>query len=106
LAPATPGPRDAAFAERQGRWGYVTPAGEWAVEPQFAEAYPFSEGLGLVQDAAGKWRFIRPGGETAFEVDSYVPYPFSGGLAPVAQPAAPRQIWGYLDTTGAVAFSA
>jgi hypothetical protein len=45
---------------RNGQWGYVTSDGEWAIEPRWAYAEPFSEGRAIVDDG-GMWGVDQPG---------------------------------------------
>jgi len=78
-------------------WGYADPSGKVVVPAVHAAALPFSEGLGLVRDAAGRWGWVTPTGEW-----SIAPMwleearPFSGGRALVRLNGR----WGYLDRSG------
>lgn len=50
--------------ETSGMWGYLNPAGEWAIEPQFIQAAQFSEGLAaVIKD--GTWQVINADGSVA-----------------------------------------
>ena len=49
-----------------GRWGYVTRNGEWAIEPTWAYAEPFSEGRAVV-DNGGRWGVIDREGNYVLE---------------------------------------
>lgn len=52
--------------ETSGSWGYLNPAGEWAIEPQFRQATQFSEGLAaVIKD--GTWQVINADGSVAIE---------------------------------------
>lgn len=52
--------------ETSGTWGYLNPAGEWAIEPQFRQAMQFSEGLAaVIKD--GRWMVIAPDGSVAID---------------------------------------
>lgn len=58
----------------EGRWGYVGKDGEWAIEPRFAAAGGFTEGVALVADGEpgvvpSDWYFIDRAGEPAMEDD-------------------------------------
>ena len=47
-----------------GYYGYIDKFGEMAIEPQFAEADLFSEGMARVTDQEGKIAFIDRNGAT------------------------------------------
>ena len=51
---------------RNGQWGYVTRDGEWAIEPRWAYAEPFSEGRAIVDDG-GLWGVINREGDYVLE---------------------------------------
>jgi len=53
-----------------GRWGYVTRDGEWAIEPRWIQAEPFSEGRAAVDGGAelgGLWGVIDRAGNYVLE---------------------------------------
>lgn len=55
---------------RDGRWGYVTRDGEWAIEPRWVQAEPFSEGRAAVDGGAehgGLWGVIDRDGNYVLE---------------------------------------
>ncbi|MEO0110388.1 MAG: WG repeat-containing protein [candidate division WOR-3 bacterium] len=45
-----------------GKWGYINKEGKFVINPQFDYAYPFSEGLAVVQDG-GLWGHINKEGQ-------------------------------------------
>ena len=47
-----------------GRWGYLRPDGSWAMPPQFAFAWPFSEGVAAVRKG-DRMGYLRPDGSEA-----------------------------------------
>ena len=79
------------------RWGFADHTGNLAIEPRFAHAGPFREGLALVRDTAGRTGFVAPDGTLAVQPmwleDAQ---PFADGLAP----AKLNGRWGYLDRNG------
>ncbi len=48
----------------KGRWGYIRPDGSWAMPPQFAFAWPFSEGVAAVHKG-DRMGYLRPDGTEA-----------------------------------------
>ena len=55
---------------RDGRWGYVTRDGEWAIEPRWIQAEPFSEGRAAVDggvEHGGLWGVIDRDGNYVLE---------------------------------------
>ena len=99
--------------QRDSLWGYIDGSGQWAIEPRFPGAFPFTEGLAGVQDPeSGAWGFIGPdgawvieprfgGGEYAFQVAAAVE-PFSEGLAPVQLGTMQEPRLGMIDPQGTV----
>lgn len=73
-------------------WGYMNAKGEVKIEPQFAEAYDFSEGLAVVGvlnndksiDTNILYGYINMNGEFVISPVYYEAYDFSEGLAAVA----------------------
>jgi hypothetical protein len=51
---------------RNGQWGYLTREGEWAIEPRWDYAAPFSEGRAAVE-AGGRWGVNNQQGEYVLE---------------------------------------
>ncbi len=106
------------------RWGYIDEAGAIVIKPQFTSAQRFSDGLAFVTLNPGSTVVIDRRGKVLFAADYYQHGTFSEGLAPVhpvhqwrcfgVTPeisdkcpdgnGVPRdQLWGYIDTTGAMA---
>jgi len=55
---------------QDGKWGYVTRDGEWAIEPTWVQAESFSEGRAAVDggdDHGGLWGVIDPAGNYVLE---------------------------------------
>jgi tetratricopeptide (TPR) repeat protein len=83
--------------KKGGKWGYIDKAGRWAIEPRFAEAGGFSEGLAPVQLGSGneggkRWVLIdKSGQEVVSFPQGYFPimtrsgHIFSEGWMPVAR---------------------
>jgi hypothetical protein len=84
--------------------GYLDTTGAWAVEPRFAEARPFSEGLALVysEDADRRIRcgYVDTTGAYVIRTQAMHGEMFSSGLAPVSSDGGDR----YINKTGAYAF--
>ena len=81
------------------RWGYVSHVGKFVIEPQFDEAFDFSEGLAGAQ-IRGNWGFVNKDGK--FEVEPIFSHvlPFSEGVA-TAQPAGQKiASSGFIDHNG------
>ena len=75
---------------------HFTP-GNLVVEPRFAMAGPFSEGLAAVRDEAGRTGYIKPDGTWAVEpLWLEEAHPFAAGRARVKLNGR----FGYLDATG------
>lgn len=64
------------------RWGYVDAEGTTRIEPQFAEAKPFSDGLAAVR-VGEKWGYIDKSGELVIEPQFKLAWSFSNGVAVV-----------------------
>lgn len=72
-------------APQHDRWGYVDRAGAWVIDPDFADARRFSEGVAAVLDhSTRQWGFIdREGRWTIRPRFASVAGGFSGGMAAV-----------------------
>jgi len=46
------------FAEKSHRWGFIDKVGNFVIEPQFAYAGSFSDGLARVRIDGRRWGFI------------------------------------------------
>lgn len=53
------------------KWGYIDSSGQWLLEPQFAEAYPFHAGVAIVQDDHRSLRLISRTGNTLHRIEGY-----------------------------------
>ena len=62
------------------RWGYLRPDGSWAMPPQFAFAWPFSEGVAAVRKG-DRMGYLRPDGDPAFPDRFETASPFDNGIA-------------------------
>lgn len=87
--------------EKRLLWGYIDRTGGWVAEPEydylgefhegrfaippaFAQAEPFSEGLGRVRASArARWQYITRAGVAAFKGRYVQAEPFCDGLARV-----------------------
>lgn len=73
-----------------GKWGYVTRDGEWAIEPRWIQAEPFSEGRAAVSKD-GLWGIIDRQGE--YVLGPVLPGPIVGSpLLPFSQGCATANI--------------
>lgn len=85
--------------ESGGLWGYMSPDGHPVVAAVCRQAYPFSEGLGVIC-IDGCWQAVDDSGRIAINCgDVEVLKPFSEGLAAFSQGGQ----WGYIDKEGNVA---
>ena len=84
-----------------GDWGYMDPHGNFAIEPQFSYAQPFSEGLAAVRDPSsksrGKYGYIDHTGKYVIPPQFDEAFAFSEGFAGVCV----SNLWGYIDKRGA-----
>jgi len=78
-----------------GYWGFIDQNGNFIIEPNFANARPFSDGLALVNSEKG-WGFINDTGEYIIGPGISAALPFSEGFAAVRT----GNKWGYIDTAG------
>ncbi|MBK9965350.1 MAG: WG repeat-containing protein [Holophagales bacterium] len=73
-----------------GRWGWVTPSGEWAIPPMcLEEAKPFSDRRALVK-LNGRWGYLDRAGRFAIPPRYVRAEAFSEGLAVTAMPVGRR----------------
>lgn len=52
------------------KWGYCNPQKEIKVACKYQDAYPFSNGYGLVQDDAGKWHLVNSKGKVGKAIEA------------------------------------
>ncbi len=95
--PKDPGPLFPVYVN--GKWGYIDITGKIAIEPQFQEAHPFSEGLARVEDSEGNDAFINKTGKTVIKGDFHISSDFSEGLATIWNDG----LLGYIDRKGRLA---
>ena len=80
------------------KWGYLDEKGKFAVEPQFSDARPFSEGLAAVRGAyTSKYGYIDHAGKFVISPQFDEVSAFSGGIAWVSV----SNLVGYIDKRGA-----
>ena len=91
---------------KNGKWGYINSKGEIKIEPQFAKAYFFSEGLASVQffgvdslyydNRRGLWGFIDSTGKFIIPPEYGEAHSFHDGLAGVEL----KSKWGFINHHG------
>jgi WG containing repeat len=92
--------------KEHGKWGYMDKSGKLVISPDYYDAYPFTEGLALVQphvdmdSRAIRVRFIDTSGNLLGSKTYAYAEVFSDGLALVV--IAGEEKWGpgYIDKTG------
>ena len=77
-----------------GRFGYISPDGKYAINPQFEDAGMFSDGLAPVK--LGRWGYVDKSGKIVVNPQFEKAQPFSEGLAAVRLDGK----WGFVDKTG------
>ena len=84
-----------AEVEVNGKWGYINSSGQIAIKPEFDEAIPFREGIGIVKSgersfapagdnlfkAVTPWKYIDKNGQVV--IDDFQGTYFSEGFAAV-----------------------
>lgn len=80
------------------RMRFLNLAGDVALEPAFAFARSFRQGLAAVRTEAGKWGYIDTTGALFIEAIYDFAWSFQDGTAPVRV----GEKWGYIDRSGAV----
>ena len=82
-------------------WGYIDTEAKEVIEPQYWQAWPFSNGLALVRVDDKGSSYIDRNGKPAFDRWFDEAYSFSDGKAAVLErDAADRAHFGYIDTSG------
>ncbi|MBL7718273.1 MAG: WG repeat-containing protein [Flavipsychrobacter sp.] len=67
--------------EKDGKYGYIDHEGKWIINPQFKDAYPFSDGLALVQGSDDKYGYIDDNGRYVINPQYVGATNFSEGTA-------------------------
>jgi hypothetical protein len=72
---------DLIAVQSEDKWGYIDKDGKYVINPQFNEAYLFTDGLALVQSQEGKYGYIGPDGKFLINATFKGATGFSEGLA-------------------------
>ncbi|MFX1481238.1 MAG: WG repeat-containing protein [Promethearchaeota archaeon] len=68
----------------KGKYGYIDSTGNWVINPQFAEAFGFQEGLACVKGGwVHQWGYINKAGNMVIKHQFFSASSFSDGLAKV-----------------------
>ena len=89
------------MVEMNGKYGYIGTTGTMVIEPTFAAADSFSEGLAAAQGEGG-YGYIDKTGTFVIEPQFYWGYRFSEGRAVVSVLEDGVELRGYIDKTGKV----
>lgn len=84
-------------------YGFIDKRGQWAIEPQFREVRPFSQGLAAVRKSRHSWSYINPAGEVVLEGKWSDALSFAEGLAAVETKKDGHDGWEYIDKQGKLA---
>jgi hypothetical protein len=84
------------------KWGYLDDEGKIVINPQFAVAHVFMDGVALVQSAENKYGFIGLDGKYLINATYKAASPFSEGLACVVPEDGKPQ---FIDDKGNVKFT-
>lgn len=89
----------------EGKYGFITPDGRWAIPAQFDEAKKFGdEGLapvGIEGKYYMKWGFVDKQGKEVIPCTYYTVSGFERGLSAVGKVVGPDKLaFGYIDSTG------
>lgn len=83
-----------------GLWGYIDRTGAWAIQPAYAAACTFNEGMAVVQGQDGLYSYIHEDGSMAFTLaEAIYATCFCDGLA-FAQGNKADDGWGCIDANG------
>lgn len=80
-----------AASDASGKWGFVNIAGEYVLEPQYEDAFSFSNSLAAVK-IDEKWGYINGYGDLIIEAQYSAAYPFFSGKALAADEEGYYQI--------------
>lgn len=86
--------------QRDGLYGYVDSTGRVVIEPAFARAEPFSDGLALVKLPDGRFAVINPDGQQVRDLGN--DWVDSLGEGMYAYQDAATELWGYRSVSGEV----
>lgn len=87
--------------KRTGKCGYINNKGEIVIQPQFEEAYDFSEGLARIFDKTSrKYAYIDSTGNQITEFKFTDAMDFSDGMALVSVMEGEQKKWGYINRSG------
>lgn len=86
------------------RTGYIDKRGEFVIQPQFVQAFPFKEGRAIISDkdssTRARYGFIDKSGETVIPIQYVRVSDFSEGLAMVMVEQNAGNKIGYIDKNG------
>lgn len=91
------------FKDKNRKWGYVNTTGKIMVEPQYDEAYDFSEGFAQVSRLINNkyaWGYINTTGKEVIPCKYAKTFDFSEGLAMVASKDSPNNKYGFINYKG------
>jgi hypothetical protein len=81
-------------------WGYIDRTWKFVIEPQFGDAWLFSEGVALI-NLDGKWGLIDKTGKILFQTNFFLMKEFQSGLAEVCDSEySPSTKFGHVDRAG------
>jgi hypothetical protein len=88
---------------RNGLYGYVDKTGAVAIEPQYAEAVPFADGMAIVRVKDGPYAIIDTTGKRLLELNQANVIHLAEGLVAFRETFESK--WGYASVTGDVAIA-
>ncbi|WP_418510538.1 WG repeat-containing protein [Corallibacter sp.] len=88
--------QELALARKDGKFGYITKAGEWHIKPQFKTAKNFSEDLAEATSNGDLWGYVNRKGEWVIQPQFNKTKAFNSGLAIVLK----DKEWIYINTKG------
>jgi tetratricopeptide (TPR) repeat protein len=91
------------FKNKNQKWGYVNTTGKIIVEPQYDQAYDFSEGYAQVSRLINNkytWGYINTAGKEVIPCKYAKSYEFSEGLGMVSTKDYPDDKYGFINYKG------
>jgi len=88
--------QELALANQDGKFGYISKAGDWQIQPEFKVAKNFSEDLAEAMNDNKKWGFINRKGEWVIQPDYDKTKAFNSGIAVVLK----EKEWFYINPKG------